>query len=55
MKIKEALNIWIIKTFNPDIGLPQEIFYFINSLSSMVNVDLLIKNNISRGAENDRK
>ena len=29
---------------DPKIGLPQEIFYFLSSLTPMVNVDLLIKN-----------
>ena len=29
---------------DPKIGLPQDLFYFVSSLTPMVNVDLLIKN-----------
>ena len=29
---------------DPRVGLPQELFYFVSSLTPMVNVDLLIKN-----------
>ena len=30
---------------DPKIGLPQDLFYFVSSLTPLVNVDLLIKNN----------
>jgi len=29
---------------DPKVGLPQDLFYFVSSLTPMVNVDLLIKN-----------
>ncbi len=44
MKIKKIINELKNEIENPEKGLGEELFLFISSLTPMVNVDLLIKN-----------
>ena len=43
MNIFEAITVLEQAVENPKNGLPDEIFYFISSMTPLVNVDLLIK------------
>ena len=44
MKLNEAIEILKNEIENPNIGLPEDIFYFLSTIIPMINVDLLIKN-----------
>lgn len=48
MNIADAIAILDKGIANPQIGLPDEIFYFISRITPLVNVDLLIKDERGR-------
>lgn len=47
MDIKTAIEYLDMQITDPASGLPDDLFYFASRIVPMVNVDLLIKNNIS--------
>ncbi len=48
MNITDAIAVISKEAANPQVGLPEEIFYFISRMTPMVNVDLLIKDEKGR-------
>lgn len=48
MNIADAIAILNKEIINPQVGLPDEVFYFISSITPLVNVDLLIKDEKGR-------
>lgn len=48
MNITEAIEIISKAVLDPKKGLPEEVFYFISSMTPMINVDLLIKDEKGR-------
>ncbi len=48
MNTQEAINFLEKQIPNPSVGLPEEVFRFISRLTSMVNIDLLIKDEAGR-------
>ncbi len=48
MNIADAIAILDKEVINPQIGLPDEVFYFISRITPLVNVDLLIKDENGR-------
>lgn len=48
MEIKKAIKILAQSVPNPSVGLSQELFYYISSVTPLVNVDLLIQDENKR-------
>lgn len=48
MNVTDAIAVLNEKVTDPGRGLPDEVFYYISSLTPMVNVDLLVKDNKGR-------
>lgn len=48
MKTADVINFLRREIQNPSLGLPDDIFYFVSSLTPLVNVDLLIKDEKNR-------
>ncbi|MDD5746082.1 MAG: NUDIX hydrolase, partial [Candidatus Omnitrophica bacterium] len=48
MDIAQAIAVLNEKVTNPSAGLPQELFYYISSITPMINVDLLVKDEKGR-------
>ncbi len=44
MEIKSAIELLEAQVKSPSEGLPEELFLFVTSITPMINVDLLIKN-----------
>lgn len=48
LKVKEALEFLSKEIKNPEQGLGEELFYFVSSLTPMINVELLLKDSNKR-------
>ncbi len=48
MKLSEAVKALDDAVPNPNLGLPDEIFYYISKTTPLINVDLLIKDELGR-------
>ena len=48
MNITDVIAILDKEVVNPQMGLPEEVFYFISRMTPLVNVDLLIKDENKR-------
>lgn len=48
MNLFEAISFLKKEIQDPSVGLPDEVFYFVSSLTPMINVDLLIKDESGR-------
>lgn len=48
MNIKDIIAILDKEVANPQMGLPDEVFYFISRMTPLINVDLLIKDERGR-------
>ncbi|TSC96021.1 MAG: hypothetical protein Athens101410_174 [Parcubacteria group bacterium Athens1014_10] len=48
MNIAEAIKVLKKKVSNPSLGLPDDLFYYVTTITPMINVDLLIKDEKGR-------
>lgn len=48
MNITDVIAILDKEVVNPQVGLPEEVFYFISRMTPLINVDLLIKDENGR-------
>ncbi|HCJ67563.1 MAG TPA: NUDIX hydrolase [Elusimicrobia bacterium] len=48
MNIIDAIEVLKKQVANPSVGLPDDLFYYISSVTPLVNVDLLIKDDKGR-------
>lgn len=48
MDISKAIAVLNEEVLNPSLGLPDELFYYVTTITPMINVDLLIKDEKGR-------